>query len=285
MIRLRPAKGDGAEIARLRARVAELEEEVATLTSERDAAIWKAKDMQREINAALGHLVNFVEREGEDVPVIDVRSSAPVIEGRAAPARDEEQAAYAPEPPTKAATKPAKNIPQNIPGAKIGGPQQRILDALAWWEGVGVPAPKRVQIAVVAGYSPEGGAFMNPLGTLRTSGLIEYPAPGTARLTPAGRKQAARPARSATNADLHAKIMAILDGPRRRILEPLLRAYPRALTREQLAAAAEYEPKGGAFMNPLGALRSLGLVEYPEPGKVAALPVLFIDEKPRLVRG
>lgn len=49
------------------------------------------------------------------------------------------------------------------------------------------------------------------------------------------------------------------------------------MTREDLAAAAGYEPSGGAFQNPLGALRSLGLVEYPSCGQVVAQPVLFVE--------
>ncbi len=162
-------------------------------------------------------------------------------------------------------------------GTALPGPQQRILDAIAWWGRVGVDQPSRVQVAVVAGYSPYGGAFQNPLGTLRTAGLIDYPQTGIVALTAAGVRHARWPEAIGATADLHAKVMAILDGPRRRILQPLLDAYPRALTREALAAAAGYEPSGGAFQNPLGALRSLGLIDYPERGKVAALPILFLE--------
>jgi hypothetical protein len=46
---------------------------------------------------------------------------------------------------------------------------------------------------------------------------------------------------------------------------------------DQLARAAGYEPGGGAFNNPRGRLRSLGLVEYPERGKVVARPILFLE--------
>lgn len=33
------------------------------------------------------------------------------------------------------------------------------------------------------------------------------------------------------------------------------------------------------YTNNLGALRSLGLVDYPRPGRVVALPVLFLEEQ------
>lgn len=161
--------------------------------------------------------------------------------------------------------------------ADLKGPHTKILDAIAWWEAVGIDRPSRVQVAAVAGYSPKGGAFQNPLGFLRTKGFIEYPSGGEVCLTDAGRAAATSPGSPPTEAELHARIMDILDGPRRKILQPLLDAYPSALSREALAAAAGYEPRGGAFQNPLGALRSLGLIDYPAAGQVVALPILFIE--------
>lgn len=189
------------------------------------------------------------------------------------------------QPPPRAPTMRIKEIDtrrsapsksENGHAGALPGPQQRILDALAWWESVGVDTPSRVQIAVVAEYSPSGGAFLNPLGALRTSDLIEYPLAGHARLTHTGRRHAHSPDAAPTTAELHRKILGILDGPQQRIISPLLRTYPRQMTRDQLAQAAGYEPKGGAFLNPLGALRSLKLIAYPRPGEVAALPILFI---------
>jgi hypothetical protein len=76
---------------------------------------------------------------------------------------------------------------------------------------------------------------------------------------------------------LQHKILDRLDGPRRRILQPLLVCYPGDLSREELAEKAGYSPEGSAFTNPLGSLRSLGLIDYPSPGRVVALPVLFLD--------
>jgi len=137
--------------------------------------------------------------------------------------------------------------------------------------------PTRVQVAVVAGYSPKGGAFQNPLGALRTMQMIDYPVGGRVALTDDGMAAASRIPGHATQDDLHAKVMDILDGPQRRILEPLLRAYPDPMTRAALAEAAGYQPTGGAFQNPLGALRSLGLIDYPASGQVVALPILFIE--------
>ena len=43
----------------------------------------------------------------------------------------------------------------------------------------------------------------------------------------------------------------------RSILEALAEAYPDALTREEVAIKAGYEPNGGGFNNALGRLRTL----------------------------
>lgn len=182
--------------------------------------------------------------------------------------RPQSAPARAPRQPTAAARPPADGLT---------GPQQRILDALAWWESVGVGAPNRTQVAAVAAYSPSGSAFTNPLGALRSVGLVDYPSAGTVSLSREGRRRANRPQETPTTADLHDKIVAILDGPKERILRPLLRSYPRQLTREALAQAAGYSPDGSAFTNPLGALRSLGLIDYPSPGHVKAEPILFLE--------
>ena len=62
----------------------------------------------------------------------------------------------------------------------------------------------------------------------------------------------------------------------RRILKPLLEAYPCSLTHKELAERAGYIHTGGAFNNPRGRLRSLGLIEYIVEG-VRAAELLFIE--------
>ena len=45
------------------------------------------------------------------------------------------------------------------------------------------------------------------------------------------------------------------------MLETLTQGYPDALTKEEVAARAGYEPNGGGFNNALGRLRTLELVQ------------------------
>lgn len=157
----------------------------------------------------------------------------------------------------------------------LAGPEQRILNAIAWLESIGVSTPEQTAVAFLAGYTYGGGAFNNPRGALRTKGLVEYAGDGI-RLTDAGRQVAEFPEAALTTERLHEAVLARLPGPEQRLLRPLLDAYPDALSNDDLADAAGYTAGAGAFNNPRGRLRSLGLVEYPQPGHVAARSILFL---------
>ena len=162
-------------------------------------------------------------------------------------------------------------------GAELSGPEQRILDGLAWLEAIGVSSPEQAAVAFMAGYSPGGGAFQNPRGALRSKGLVEYAAGGRVQLTEAGRALAAVPDAPLTPQELQARVLGRLPGPEQRILKVLLEAYPEPVPNDELAQRAGYEPRGGAFQNPRGRLRSLGLIDYPRPGSVVARPLLFLE--------
>lgn len=162
-------------------------------------------------------------------------------------------------------------------GDSLTGPEQRIVDGLAWLESAGIAPATRVQTAFAARYSPSGSSFTNPLGALRTSGLVEYPGDGMVALTDDGRTRAAVPGPPATAEELQEMVFERLTGPEAKILRALIAAYPNSMTREDLGAASEYSPTGSSFTNPLGSLRSLGLVEYPTKGEARAKVILFLE--------
>jgi len=60
-------------------------------------------------------------------------------------------------------------------------------------------------------------------------------------------------------------------------MRAVLEAYPSSIGADELAAKVGMELSGGGFRNPLGRLRTLGLIDYPERGQVVALPVLFLE--------
>lgn len=159
---------------------------------------------------------------------------------------------------------------------KLSGPQQKVVDALAWWASVGFPMASKLQVAFIAGYTPDGGSFNNTCGSLRSLGLVSYPSGGMMALTDAG-QTAARPteARDNTLFGFHEAVFAKLNGPQKRLLQPLIDCYPDHLTVAQLAELSDYDHKGGSFNNTRGSLKTLGLAVYPSSGLVRAADVLF----------
>jgi len=180
------------------------------------------------------------------------------------------------QPTHKAPLPPAKK-PSTDGDGSLTGPEQRILDALAWLEGIGVDDAEQTAVAFLAGYSPRGGAYQNPRGRLRAQGLIDYRS-GKLVLTEAGRCRANRPDAPLTTEDLHRRVLERLPGPERKLLSVLLEVYPHGLSYEELARRTGYAEGGGAFQNPRGRLRSLGLISYPERGSARAADLLFLQE-------
>jgi hypothetical protein len=86
------------------------------------------------------------------------------------------------------------------------GPEQRILDAIAWMEGIGVTEPEQTAVGFLADYTCGGGGFNNPKGSLRAKGLVEYRGDRIA-LTEAGRSLANVPETTLTTEELHKKVL------------------------------------------------------------------------------
>lgn len=148
------------------------------------------------------------------------------------------------------------------PTGDLTGPEQRILDAVAWLESVtGKEGCEQVAVAFLAGYTYGGGAFNNPRGKLNSRGLV-VAASDRIRLTDEGRKHARVPEVALTTEEMHRLVLERLPNPEQRILKPLLEAYPEAMDGTAVAEAANYTFGAGAFNNPRGRLRSLGLIEY-----------------------
>lgn len=84
-------------------------------------------------------------------------------------------------------------------------------------------------------------------------------------------------ARAPTTADLHRTLEQRLPLPQWRILKALIGYYPDAVDRAALAAEANQSANSSGYANNLGALRSLGFLDYPRGGEVVALPVLFLE--------
>ena len=172
-------------------------------------------------------------------------------------------------------TVPQRAVPQSNGNGSLTGPEQRILNAIAWLEDIGVESPEQPAVAFLAGYSYGGGAYNNPRGRLNMTGMVEYVSGNRIRLTDAGKRLAEPTDVPSTNDALHESVLARLPGPEQRLLKPLLKSYPSAMHNQTLADAAGYTAGAGAFNNPRGRLKTLGLIEYPQPGMVRARDLLF----------
>lgn len=170
-------------------------------------------------------------------------------------------------------------MPVSVPSETrdgITGPEQRVLDALAWCESIGMQASPQEMVAFLSGYSHyRSTGYTNPRGYLKSKGLLTY-AQGNVSLTPEGRALASPSPTPLTTDELHRIVLEKLTGPERKVLEPLLRAYPSAISNANLCAEAGYEhERSTGYTNPRGYLKSKGLVEYGN-GVVKAADILFI---------
>ncbi|KAA6459600.1 DUF853 family protein [Acidobacteria bacterium AB60] len=163
----------------------------------------------------------------------------------------------------------------------LDGPSRRVLAALADLEAMRIAPAPREQVAVFANYSHlNSKGLVNALGFLRTNGLIDYPEPGKIALTEEGRKVAPPISKPKTEREFHERLMGMMGGPERKLLEVLISLRSKSIDRAELAAKAGYghlNSKG--FVNAMGRLRTLGLLDYPTTGKVRATDLLFLEAR------
>lgn len=174
-----------------------------------------------------------------------------------------------------AAYVPPAASPEPLPADGISVPQQRILDVLAAFRGLGLDQVHKNMVAVHARASPTSGGYFNNLGRLRSLGLIDYPQPSYVSLTDAGAEQAHDVEPITGVEELHESWYRILPRPQAAILRALIDIYPEAMRKDDLAAQVDVSPTSGGYFNNLGRLRTLGAVEYPSPGMVRAADILW----------
>lgn len=96
------------------------------------------------------------------------------LRARAVPRIDPVPREHRRAPPTSPAPRPERQAVESDAGKEVAGKPQQILDAIATFEMLGVPHPKRLHVAPQVGYTHvRTKNFLNMLGSLRSSGLIE----------------------------------------------------------------------------------------------------------------
>lgn len=167
------------------------------------------------------------------------------------------------------ANRPAADRPvgQALSGgqASLSGAQRKILTALAQH------GPKdKISLAILTGYSHKGGGFNNPLGSLRSAGYVSPANTTPIEITEAGLDALGDYEPLPMGRALLDWWLPQLSGAERKIVSALDQHGP--MEKVDLAAAAGYEPSGGGFNNPLGHLRTLGIITPAKVSPIALAP-------------
>lgn len=233
------------------------------------------QEWKRFTEKLMGRVLNIGKTAGEICQLVMPKEDAGV---RYAPERTKYKAL-----PVKTPTAPVSAVSPSAPEDQ-GEPkefnpsasQDKILSVLVWMESLNMLPADKSQVALLADQSPTSGGYFNNIGALRTAGMIEYPTPGMVTITDKGRGQA-KPAQIPGNTgELHEQLFKKLSASQVAILKMLIEIYPEPISKAELADRSGQSPTSGGYFNNLGRLRSLKLIDYPTPGIVAALPVLFL---------
>jgi len=165
--------------------------------------------------------------------------------------------------------------PPGAAGGDVSGPIAKIASALLWWESIGVATPTREQLGFVAGYVASGGSFKTYMSRARADGVLDYVDGGKVVACRGAAEIGTRPSRPPTVAELHRRVLELLDGPCQKILTVLIEHRGNSVTRTQLGELCGYEASGGSFKTYLSRLSGLKLAKYPNKTTVAASPLLF----------
>lgn len=242
---------------------------VAALSEEELGAL---KMMRDEIMEAHGRIAAGLAAFVEAVNDLAVRTSA----DSRAPALQTPVPARRPDPvavpdAVLPARRPAAAAPRPESNGHITGSEQKILDALAWYEELNIAQPTLTQVGLVSGYK-QGGRFNNLLIELRGKQLVHKPVQGALALTDAGRALAQGPSLPRTARALQDAVLSTLPPSEARVLSALI-GHRDGVPREHLASETGYAV-GGRFNNIVSKLKSLGLAEYG-PGWVRPATILW----------
>ncbi|OHU46103.1 hypothetical protein BKG82_28385 [Mycobacteroides chelonae] len=281
----------GAEIAATRDRArdtdartlstvnAALRADLAAANERVDAATAQLADQGRQISELHAQVVELESRVQVDVAAATttLRQAAGLIgtaldalttTGPLSTALTPTLATPTPATPTPApASIPAATQPLNQPRRRASTPNgvdpkfnagvNRMIIALARM------APLRLtktQWSTVSGIKHTGGTWTTYLSRLRQAGFVDQNHAGFT-LTDAGWSYLGeRPAPMTAN-ELQQHFLSILRKGAGRMLEAIMAAYPRGLTRTQIADAAEIASTGGTFTTYLSDLTRNGLIE------------------------
>lgn len=209
---------------------------------------------------------------GHDVAPLLTRRAADGREGVVAPASAARNGhAPYPRPVRLVSATPPRSADAGDDGSLPKGARE-MLRALAMFEPDGMT---RAQVATFTGISVTGGTFAKYLSIMRTRELVVVDGEQL-RATGAGLSAAGDLSDAPRSTEeLVALWRGKLAAGARAMLDVLVAAHPRTVSRAELGAATSIEPSGGTFAKYLSTLHSAGLVEKVG-GELRAGAALFL---------
>jgi uncharacterized protein DUF87 len=240
----------------------------------KDAQIKRLESFGEKLATVGGELVSFGNDLIAELRKVNTNGHKPAAQGPSQFERTLPERKPAP-------TQRTHRQPREVGDLKINKTQQRILDALAWYESIGIPEPSNIQVGAIALIDPTGGYFSNTVGPLTTAGLIERRA-GTMSLTDEGRAVAVVPDSIGSLDEYHDVLRQRVRKARSAsgrtvdMLDAII-ASGAPMSTEELGIAVGIDHTGGYFSNTIGPLSTLGLIERNQ-GMVRPTDVLFPPE-------
>ncbi len=251
-----PGTHNSGEILKLRERISRIEADNLSLEKDRD--YWKGC---AEVRLAM------IERartalQGQE-------SDAPAAAAARLPAREPAPAtAKAAEPRRMKRAKPVSTGDGTIPAS-----QQRVLDAIAWWSGLGFSHIERRRACVIAGLSPKASTFGVYISKLTQAGLVDVSQPGMVGLTEKGAALANRP-ENISKAQVVIEARSMLNPAAQGVFDRVVAEHPNWISRDALADAVGLSRTASTLGVYISKAGQLGFVET-KPGHVRASDWLF----------
>lgn len=245
-----------AAMAEAQARQAQSERDLQSTIDQLSSAKAELEATAVEIREKLSHICTLLDLERSRL--VAVLAQGPQL-GMEPKARAQPAAPHAAPPPGAQHT--SVGTTDLSPSDRSG--ERRMLIALAQHRAKGPMTARR--LALLAGMTANSGTFSTYLGRLRKQGLIVGDRDALA-ITAAGVREAGSVPPMPTGQALRDSWLNELGhGGVRRMLEVLLKHYPRSMDRSTLATASGHADSG-TFSTYLGRLSTLGLIEK-RPGR------------------
>ena len=158
----------------------------------------------------------------------------------------------------------------------LSAKERRLLGTLASLHHLGLREVAREVAAPLSKQSHRSSAYTALVTDLHKRGLLSYPTPGQLALTPEDRAAATPAAKPVSDAELQAAWLGQLEAYEETLAKELLRAYPKALSRDELSVLSGYSSASSRFAAAVTKLRKFGLADYPATGMVAAGTNFFL---------